>query len=74
MKRNPVIIRAILEYYRSNTEDGAKFISEKFNISEAEYTYHLWLLLDAELMALTKHGDFPRAITWKGHDYLESLS
>lgn len=89
MQRNIELMLKILEFYRDAepkevSTSGKMFINDdtikniiigKFHFKDCDYMYHLWLAKDMELIKNMGEGQGYTAhvLTWKGHDYLESL-
>ena len=77
MKRDPDILRAVLEYFEQHAQPGlsTRLDREAFRFPGEQVEYHFRLLLEAGYIrgrAVT-NACVADELTWDGHEYLDSL-
>ncbi len=82
MKRDWELIRLILRRIEAEGDLSSRWFADKFPEWPAEaVSYHLWLLIQAGLIAGQCNADAPRAgfvcygvaLTWSGHEFLAAV-
>ena len=77
MKRDKVLLRALLEYIEEHASGGrrTRLNYAEFRAPHDQVDYHLRLLLDADFIRgeLITNVPLVDELTWAGHEYLDSL-
>lgn len=83
MKRNWDLIRAILIHIENQPELGATVMARQFpEFTADEVNYHIWLLIQAELIIGICNRDSPMqsgfvckasVLTWQGQEFLSQI-